>query len=502
MNPMDTGARRVAFFGTAVGQMNGYSKCVYALLKRLEDWRADPVSGDLEVYHFAFQDFYKNTGHDRILTRTKVYDAFHYEDPKQQGFGFSKIREFYACTLPHVCIIYNDMLVVTGVIEQLVAAAKDTGHSSKIVVYIDQVYGCQKLHFIEVLNRYADAVVAFTPTWERCIRSQGLRADMPTHVLVHGFDPLRNYPVPRDLARQYIGMSPDDFVILNLNRNQPRKRWDICVMAAAEFISKHLGEPIKLIVGTSATEGAWNITELFIMEFRKRGIDPQQGMMHVMNIDRPQQLSDEDINVLYNASDVGINTCDGEGLGLCNFEHAALGVPQIVPRLGGFVDVFQDEYALMVDPKLQYYVDSSRDGVGGLADLCHFADFAAALEKYYADPSLRAEHGRLGRQRILRDFMWDDIARDFEKIVDKYAVRAPPAVPDAPAAKEAPAAPEAPVAPAVPAALARAPAVRVPKQARKGGKKNKKKGKHLASEIADLQRRLDRLVAINEHAVA
>jgi hypothetical protein len=31
-----------------------------------------------------------------------------------------------------------------------------------------------------------------------------------------------------------------------------------------------------------------------------------------------------------------------EGFGLCNFEHAALGIPQVVPRIGGFLDFFDD----------------------------------------------------------------------------------------------------------------------------------------------------------------
>jgi hypothetical protein len=30
---------------------------------------------------------------------------------------------------------------------------------------------------------------------------------------------------------------------------------------------------------------------------------------------------DEDINMFYNAANVGINTADGEGWGLCNFEQ-------------------------------------------------------------------------------------------------------------------------------------------------------------------------------------
>ena len=44
---------------------------------------------------------------------------------------------------------------------------------------------------------------------------------------------------------------------------------------------------------------------------------------------------------MYNVGDIGINTCDGEGFGLCNFEQAGVGVPQIVPKVGGFLDFMQ-----------------------------------------------------------------------------------------------------------------------------------------------------------------
>jgi hypothetical protein len=43
---------------------------------------------------------------------------------------------------------------------------------------------------------------------------------------------------------------------------------------------------------------------------------------------------DEDINMFYNVADVGVNSADGEGWGLCNFEQMGVGVPQVVPRGG------------------------------------------------------------------------------------------------------------------------------------------------------------------------
>jgi len=43
-------------------------------------------------------------------------------------------------------------------------------------------------------------------------------------------------------------------------------------------------------------------------------------------------LDDRELNLLYNACDVGLNTASSEGWGMVSFEHAATGAAQIVPR--------------------------------------------------------------------------------------------------------------------------------------------------------------------------
>ena len=42
-------------------------------------------------------------------------------------------------------------------------------------------------------------------------------------------------------------------------------------------------------------------------------------------------VDDRELNLLYNACDVGITTSMGEGWGLVSFEHGAAGAAQIVP---------------------------------------------------------------------------------------------------------------------------------------------------------------------------
>ena len=51
-----------------------------------------------------------------------------------------------------------------------------------------------------------------------------------------------------------------------------------------------------------------------------------------------ESLTEQQINLLYNACDVGINTSMGEGWGLISFEHGATGAAQIVPAHTSFIE--------------------------------------------------------------------------------------------------------------------------------------------------------------------
>lgn len=401
---------RILFFGTHPKQFNGYSKVVYEIVKCMS------LSKDYTFTVYGFQNFYENPNHRKDLPdNVFIYDAFANEAPKSAGFGVGQIKEFVKLHKPDVCVVYNDMLVITQCINQLKAAQAE-GVNLKIIAYIDQVYLYQKKEFIDFVNKNADAAILFTKSWEECIQKQGLT--LPAYHLEHGFNKMTYYPIPRNVARQYFGIKPNDFVILNLNRNQPRKRWDICLKAFAEIVSRHVEDPIKLVIAT-AVQGAWNLLEIFERELKKRDLTLEVGMKHLIILDNPQKITDEETNILYNIADIGINTCDGEGFGLCNFEQAGIGIPQIVPRLGGFVDFFDDSCAMLMDPKMAYYVDNTRDMVCGEALLCDYIDFVDAVESYYSNKELREKHGTIARRRILEDYKWERISNKLCEIVDK-----------------------------------------------------------------------------------
>jgi glycosyltransferase involved in cell wall biosynthesis len=370
---------------------------------------------DLQVILFGFQKQELIPNHRlEMPANVEIFDAREKEEPTAQGFGFTCVRGFMKEYTPDVCMVYNDMMILNGIISQLQLSKSEDQMDFKIIAYIDQIYTHQKREFIEFINSTADFALMFTKYWQDIIVEQGIT--LPSDFLQHGFNKETNYPVPKKLARLFYGIPENDFVILNLNRNQPRKRWDTCLQAFAEIVSRYPNEPIKLYVGT-AVHGGWNLLEIFERELKKRKCDVGIGMQHLIIGNNPQQMSDEDINILYNIADIGINTCDGEGFGLCNFEQAAVGIPQVVPKLGGFLDFFTDDNALMIKPKVSYYVDNSRDMVCGEAQISDYADFVEAIEKYYFNKELRADHGTKCREHILAEYKWSDIASKLHGII-------------------------------------------------------------------------------------
>jgi glycosyltransferase involved in cell wall biosynthesis len=305
-----------------VKQFNGYSKVVYELCKAMS-----ANHKDVKLHVFGFQNFHNHPGHrNDVPPEVVVYDAHADEHPKAAGFGVPLVKSFVQRVKPHVCIVFNDLMVLTSVLNEL----KDAPNRKdfKILAYLDQVYLCQRKDLLEFVNVNADAAIAFTDAWRDCVQWQGLR--IPCHVLPHGFNRQTYFPVPKKLARRYFGLPESDFLVLNLNRNQPRKRWDTCLQAFAEVVRRLPDAPIKLVIGTDL-KGAWDLMELYERELKKRGVSVKAGMERIVVPGHAQLLTDEETNILYNVADVGVNTCDGEGFGLCNFEQAAIGIPQVVP---------------------------------------------------------------------------------------------------------------------------------------------------------------------------
>jgi glycosyltransferase involved in cell wall biosynthesis len=385
---------------THLHQFTGYSKVSHNLVYELtkHPW--------LQLSHFGFQRHPQVPPEYRPYPAgVEVFDAAAMEKggPGQQGFGFSVLPDVIRRKEPDVIMIYNDMSVVARFLEEI--RKSGIPRTFKIWVYIDQVYTTQMQAYLDILNRDADRVFAFSNFWKKCLKDQGITR--PMDVILHGFDNKKFFPIPRELVRKNLNLPNDCFLLISLNRNQPRKRYDLLIMAFVELIVKYPTKPIFLLcICDKGEKGGWWIFELFQAELKLRGVNVEQFGSRLMLSSTDMNFKDEDINMFYNAADVGISTADGEGWGLCNFEQMGVGVPQVVPDIGGFKEFCSANNTVLVKPKHRYYLPTAFSPVGGEAHVCDPHDICLGIEEYLLNSDKREAHGKASRESVLT-YTWD-----------------------------------------------------------------------------------------------
>jgi len=378
-------------------QFTGYAKVSYGILSELatKPW--------LQVTHYAFQKFTEiPNGFRPYPSNIDVIDAAALEKPVQQGFGYAALSDTIRRKRPNVVILYNDLSVVSRFLEEI--RKSGIPRNFKIWIYCDQVYTMQPQAYLDILNRDADRIFTFTSFWKQCLKDQGITR--PIDVLTHGFSSNTSFPLPKELARKQLQLPNDIFIFMNLNRNQPRKRYDILIIAFVELLVKYPTRPLYLLcICDKGDKGGWSLFELFQRELKLRAVSLELFGNRLIITSQNMSFKDEEINLFYNVADVGITTTDGEGFGLCQFEQMGVGVPQVVPDIGGFKEFCTNENSSIVKPTVRYYVPNGFSPVGGEAHACQPHDVCIAMETYLLDSEKRAEHGKKARETVLQ-YTW------------------------------------------------------------------------------------------------
>ncbi len=396
---------KLMLVSTHCNQVTGYSKVSYNLINQLSQipW--------LKVIHYGFQRLISADSIDgRIYpSNIDVIDAAALEKPIKQGFGYDQLPNEIARVKPDILMIYNDMVVIT----QFMEAIKRSGieRNFQTWFYVDQVYDCQLNMFIEVINREADRVFAFTQSWKDCLKEQGVHR--PIDVMAHGFDSKMFYNIPKTLARKRLNLPDDLFLFVSVNRNQPRKRYDLLIMAFTELIVKYPNKPIALLcVCDKGEKGGWWLFELFARELKLRKVPIERFGNRLMITNRDMSFKDDEINAFYNAADCCVSTADGEGFGLCTFEAMGVGCPQVVPDIGGYREFCNKDNSIIVKPTSRYYLPSLFCPVGGEAHACDPHDICLGMEQYLNDSDLRTRHGSSAAETV-KKYTWDAVTKIF-----------------------------------------------------------------------------------------
>jgi len=376
---------------THLYQTSGYSKVSYGILKELAK---QPF---LNVTHFGIQGL-------ESLKGSRTYPPGIVEYPidttVEQGFGFSQLAKAVETVKPHVVFLYNDIGVIKTYMERL-------GEPSyKIWLYVDQIYETIPASGITVLNK-ADRVFCFTKGWKDLFKKAGVTK--PIDILTHGFDKDLFPVISRDDARTLMKIPKDVFLFMNVNRNQPRKHYDLLIMAFVELILRHPEKAIFLMcVCDNGETGGYSLFDIFSNELVKRGVSVDLFANRMIQSSRCLTFTDEEMGLFYQVADAGVTCTDGEGFGLCAFESMGLGVPQVLPAILGHREFCTHENSQLVEPTGRLYNPLAISPFGGEARLVDFKQFATAMEAYVLKPELRAAHG-LAAGSTIREYTWPTV---------------------------------------------------------------------------------------------
>jgi glycosyltransferase involved in cell wall biosynthesis len=398
-------AKKVLLVGTHIQQFTGYSKVMYNIVNFLAK------KPNLNIVHYGFQRAKTTLAEYRPYpANVKSYDAADLEQPTEQGFGYKNLPDIIRKERPDVIMIYNDALVVCRFIEEIVKHLNaDDRRRFKLIVYLDQVYKGQRPMFLDIIRREASVVFAFTEQWKKVLEKQ-FKGDSPKpriNVLRHGFSPDMFKPIDKTRVRGTLGIPANSFLMLNVNRNSPRKRYDILIKAFVELIVKYPTKPIFLLcICDKGEKGGYPLFEIYLEEMEKRSVNVGmfKDRLMVSNVD--QSLPDSEINNLYNVADIGVTTTEGEGFGLCQLEQMGVGVPQVVPNIMGINEFCNANNSILVQPSVHYYVPVGMGALCGEASAVDSHDYCMGIETYMLDSTLREAHG-LEAKKMANTFVWD-----------------------------------------------------------------------------------------------
>ncbi|NPD25622.1 hypothetical protein [Corallococcus exiguus] len=305
---------RILVVGDAVAP-TGFSRVTESIFRR--------VSRDYDVHQLGIK--YAGGAHDLPWTLHPAIDAR----------GVSKLPELCASLEPDLVFLVNDIWVlgdhvralgrVPGCHRMVAYCPVDSGPLSPSFLA-----GLQGVHRLVAYTDFgqgelsaAAARLTTAPTWPR------------VDVIPHGVDtdvfrplspPSESLVASRRASRAALfgtNELDDAFIVLNANRNQPRKLIDLTVRGFAAFAQGRPDARLYLHMGTE--DVGWDV----------RGLGARFGITDRLIISSDQRfaprLSLAQLNHVYNACDVGVNTSSSEGWGLVAFEHAATGAAQVVP---------------------------------------------------------------------------------------------------------------------------------------------------------------------------
>jgi D-inositol-3-phosphate glycosyltransferase len=342
-------------------------------------------------------------------------------------FGAYQCRSLVERLRPDVVFILLDFWMLSsymGFLDGVVGSAKVVTYSPLDGTLLDSgtvaaLSGVDRLGvYTEFARRQVEQAVA--AQW----RGRPAPEFPQIEVIPHGVDTETFHPLSEadrlNVRRRLLEDEPDpagSFVVLNANRPRERKRMDLTIEGFARFAA---GKPPGVKLYLHHARGEEEERRMILDLARQHGI-ADRLLVNPLGAE-PSHATDGELNELYNACDVGLNTSMGEGWGLVSCEHAATGAAQVVPRHSACEELWTGAAELV-----ETVEDVSFPGLPLGLRAVSAEGVAAALDRLYQQPGHRRRLAEAGYRRAIRpEYRWPEIAdrwhRLFQQLLETPAV--------------------------------------------------------------------------------
>jgi D-inositol-3-phosphate glycosyltransferase len=235
-----------------------------------------------------------------------------------------------------------------------------------------------------------DRIVAATPA--ELAQLQWLYGVDQHHVTVipPGVDISRFYPIPEDEAKAFIGVPPEDHMLLFVGRIEPLKGLDILLEAIGHYCKERKrGDRSRLFLAVIGGEPDADPENMTTEMARLQALREQYGITDVVTF--LGKRSQDTLPYYYSAAEAVVVPSHYESFGMVALEAMACGTPVVASQVGGLA-------FLVKDGETGYTIP-----VGDPDALC------GRLEALINDPVLRKTMGEKAAA-FAQEYSWDKIA--------------------------------------------------------------------------------------------